>query len=178
MKDGTKYEFDSAGKVKKKISPSGKNEISYNYSGRQLNYIIDSLGRTVEFTYQNNAITKIKVDERSLEYVYDENGNLIEARDPEGRKTGYNYETFANLETGFKYRGSKETVETTTFETGERVVLKQSVSAKNEKLTTYTMDLLTNITYPTGESSAYSYTLYDQKASELGTQKSYEKQCG
>ena len=166
MKDGTKYEFDSDGKVRKKISPSRKNEIIFNYSGRQLSYIIDSLGRRVEFTYKNKAITKIKVDGRPLEYVYDKNGNLIEARDPEGRKTRYSYQSYENLETGLKYQRSSRKEGTATAETGDSGDIRWSSSASINTITTYAVDLLTNITYPTGESSSYSYTLYDQKTSD------------
>jgi hypothetical protein len=112
MKDGTRYEFNATGKVTKMVDPPGLNEIHFIYDGLLLDYILDSMGRKIRFTYAGLShgfllpqIDSIVVEEddyhRKIEYTQ-ENAHigflptmiplLTEAADAGDRKWSYEYD--------------------------------------------------------------------------------------
>ncbi|NLY76454.1 MAG: hypothetical protein GX075_14365, partial [Firmicutes bacterium] len=158
MNDGSRYEFDSSGKVIRYRDPSGKNVLKYEYDRREISrithFVDEQAGKalyTVEFNYQNisgagkRLIESITVGDRTVHYRYNSSGVLTEVYDPLNRKTAYSYETH-------------------TF--------RQGVKADEDKIFSYAVDLLNQITYPTGEKSIYTYDLRDQRYDETITKKS------
>ncbi|MBA7524042.1 hypothetical protein ES705_16179 [subsurface metagenome] len=103
LKDGKRYEFDSNGRVIRRIDPCGKNEIRYHYQGRELTRIVDSIGREIRFSYTNvgakRLISRIEVGGRSIRYTYYSSGVLREVYDPLNRKSVYKYRSYS-LKTG------------------------------------------------------------------------------
>ncbi|TCL54575.1 RHS repeat-associated protein [Hydrogenispora ethanolica] len=151
MNDGTQYQFDSSGRVIRQTDAGGKNEVKYEYNGREITRITDSVGHVIRFEYQTvgsrRVIAKITAGNRAVNYSYHPSGTLAEAYDPSNpdkdpgkRKTSYQYETH-------------------TLESG--------VSSKEEnKIFSYTVNLLNAIVYPTGEKSTYTYELRNQEYRE------------
>lgn len=148
LADGTVFEFDDSGRAVKQIDPSGLsvNTIVYEYRDRELTKITDSIGREINFTYitvgGKRVIHEIQTGTRAVRYEYNDTGLLTEVFDPLDRKTAYAYEAKA-LESGYSYSGS-------------------------DKIVKFTVDLLNKVTYPTGESSVYSYEYRDQGKKEGG----------
>ena len=156
MNDGTKFEFDSAGRVITQTDPTGINVITFAYNvgnSRQLATITDSIGRVVTFRYKTigsksviDYITTGAASEnvRKITYKYN-NGDdaLTDVYDPLGRRTIYAYESHT-----FKggYSNKSDDWYDETF--------------------TYSVDLLNSITYPTGEKSNYVYGFGNQKYEE------------
>jgi RHS repeat-associated protein len=134
MADGTTYEFGGLGKVYRQKDPTGKNVIEYQYDGRELTRITDSLGRAVNFTYgtmgTKRMITRIETGDRKIQYDYNNSGELTGVHDPLKRVTGYAYQSF-NLE------------EQTPNQPGYKI----------------NPNLLNVITYPTGGISVYTYEI-------------------
>lgn len=151
LKNGVVYDFDTSGKPLLQVDPSGKNMIAYQYTGRQLTQITDSIGRVIHFTYQNNQISQIQVDNTNMiiKYQYDGSGNLCSVTDPCGRVTTYQYQS-QSIKTG------------TTCSYSYTLLFGDQYSGSDDNTKTYTVNLLNNITYPTGGTSGYTYELLDQ----------------
>ena len=152
MKDGTRYYFNNEGKVTKALDPSGKNQITYAYIGREITKITDSIGREVIFTYKTvgsiRLIEKIEVGttaKRTISYDYNATGLLWKSTDPKARVTEYGYDTAHTLWTGYG-----------------------RTSEATRKIKSYNLQLLNKITYPTKESSNYTYDYRDQTVIESG----------
>lgn len=112
MRDGTTYEMDGLGRTTKMIDPSGLNEIKFNYSLLQLNYIEDSMGRRIKFSYDHTflwpRISEIRVEsdpyERVITYDVGLDALLNATWDAGGRKSSYEYDLniLFGGEAGFK----------------------------------------------------------------------------
>lgn len=152
LKDGTRFEFDKSGKPKRMISPGGKNEIKYEYDGRKIKRIIDSIGNEVTFTYitvgNEDLIAGIRVNDRIVRYEYDSLGQLTKAYDPMNRMTVYEYYRTELLNSG------NVTFESMAAGKGEIMVSTNAAF--------YNLGLLTGVTYPTGEKSTYEYLIRNQ----------------
>ena len=164
MNDGSRYEFDKSGKATRYLDPSGKNIIKYEYNGREISRIIhlvdEQAGKalyTVQFNYQKidgankRLIESITVGDRTVRYKYNPSGVLAEVYDPMNsntlkRKTVYSYE----------------------FRT-----FRQGVKADDDEIFSYSVDLLNQIIYPTGEKSTYTYDFRNQEHTETITVKSF-----
>jgi YD repeat-containing protein len=155
LADGTRYVFNKTGKPIKKIEPSGKYSITYQYyidntpvppfylpgnvETSELTSISDDAGRTISLEYttinSKRFISRIWTgsgnDSREVTYHYNANGNLDEVSDPLKRKTAYRY-------TSYTYRYGTGTPKTSTI------------------------DLLTEIDYPTGGKSIYAMNSLSQ----------------
>ena len=144
LTNGMRYEFDSSGRVIRRIDPGGINEVKYEYNSRQLSRITDSVGHVVEFSYTDvgsqRLISKITMGDRTVRYRYDSSGYLIEVEDPMHRKTSYGYEAH-------------------TFRAGV-------YTSEDDDSYYYNVKLLNSITYPTGEKSTYTYEFRDRYYSE------------
>ncbi len=164
MNDGSRYEFDESGKATRYLDPSGKNMIKYEYNGRELSKIIQLVDEqagavlyTVQFFYQNitgakkRLIERITVGDRTMRYHYDSSGMLKEVYDPINSDT-------LNRKTVYLY---------------EAHTFRQGVKADDDEIFSYSVDLLNQIIYPTGEKSTYTYDLRDQKHTEMITIKSF-----
>jgi RHS repeat-associated protein len=104
FKDGSKYIFDSQGRVIAQCDSSGKNKIEFFYNNRELSFIRDSLGREVIFTYKSECgkrvIGSISTGGKTVSYNYNQIGLLSEAVDPKNRKTIYKYKDFGEQTIG------------------------------------------------------------------------------
>ncbi|MDI6869716.1 MAG: DUF6531 domain-containing protein, partial [Coprothermobacterota bacterium] len=70
FQDGSKYNFDSTGKVFSFIDPNG-NTMNWEYSGGQLVRLKDSVNRQINFSYTNGKITSITdYSGRTFTYFY------------------------------------------------------------------------------------------------------------
>ncbi|HEY8462507.1 MAG TPA: hypothetical protein VIM29_00520, partial [Bacillota bacterium] len=157
LKEGIKYEFDLDGRPIKQYDITGKNCIEFQYNSdnkRQLSKIVDLSSvvsgvatRSINFTYNKvdgtdyQYITQISTGTtkvRTWQYAYNSSGLLSEVQEPATgnsaftRKTTYSYTTI-DVEMGRKdsYTGGSTP-------------------------TTYKLNFLTGIKYPTGEISGYS----------------------
>ncbi|MCL6590872.1 MAG: hypothetical protein K6U80_13090, partial [Firmicutes bacterium] len=154
LKDGTVYKINTEGQAYAQTDPSGKNTITYKYSGRELTEIIDAIGRKIEFTYQavndRRVITQIKVGGRLVKYGYDTLGQLTTVTDPAGRKTVYKYCVTPEIKSG----------SVVTVNNGS------NTAVFNTNSTSYRLGLIGEIDYPSGGVSKYSYNLIDQSHTE------------
>ena len=76
-KDGTKYYMDGSGRITKIVNRLGTSEIKFYYnSSNKLDYIMDSVNRKIQFTYQGKFISSISGAGKTVNYYY--NGDLQE----------------------------------------------------------------------------------------------------
>lgn len=77
-KDGATVAFESSGRLKG-IRDSAGNQLTYNYSGKQLTSISDMDGRGIRFTYNTNGqLTDLAAsDGRKIHYAYNASGDLV-----------------------------------------------------------------------------------------------------
>ena len=145
-KDGKKYLFNTARRIAQIIDRTGKNKITFNYSDSKIDYIIDSIGRKIDFTYVENKIKKITVGQKTYSYQYD-GGKLDKVTDPAGRETEYTYTTkkYTNGVTG---------------------------DLDDLKYYNLSIPVIKKINYPTGAESYYQYS--ELQVSESDSQYSYE----
>ena len=100
-KDGTKYYLDGFGKLQRIVNRLGNSEIDFTYrSDGKLDYIIDSVGRKIQFTYEGNFIRTITGAGRTVTYSYG-NDELISVNDAGLQTTSYGYERF-ELKSGYQ----------------------------------------------------------------------------
>ena len=161
--NGNKCEFDSSGRVLTQTDPSGINVITFTYStsnSRQISKITDSIGRVVNFHYTtaggkgviDSITTGVAAENvREVTYAYN-NGDdaLTDVYDSMERHMVYGYEAHT-LQSGLHTEHSR--------------------GSDNNKIFSYTVDLLNSITYPTGEKSLYTYDLMSQYHHEEHTRR-------
>ncbi|MFP4662229.1 MAG: discoidin domain-containing protein, partial [Halanaerobiales bacterium] len=140
-KDGKQYIFNADRRIEKIIDRTGQNKISFYYSGSRIDYIIDSIGRRVDFSYSSGRISRISTGEQSYTYNYD-GDKLNEVLDSVGRKTEYIYDT-KNYTNGV---------------TGELDDLKYYELS---------IPVIDKIIYPTGAESHYQYSENQVSESEF-----------
>lgn len=168
MKDGTRYYFDGAGRVVRRVDPSGKNEIRYEYNGREISRIIDSIGRIITFSYRSvngkRVIEKIQSEGRTVQYGYPD-VNTFEVSDPLNRKTTYKYQSFSLKIGDYAKWGNEYTItyrhsdSLPQYDVGGR-------SVTTNRVKNISINLIKEVVYPTGAISAYSYSVKDQDQSE------------
>lgn len=95
-KNQVKYKFNSFGKLDF-IEDKNGNKITLEYSNHRLDRIIDTAARIISFQYENDKICgKITaiVDPvgRKIEFLYDENDNLLSSSDFDGNITAFTYD--------------------------------------------------------------------------------------
>ncbi len=95
-KYGIKYYFsDSTHKQISKIEDRNGNELNYSYSSGKLAQITDPSGRQLDFTWSGEYLSQItdpnSSPERTIEFIYDADGNLIEVINVMGHSTLYTY---------------------------------------------------------------------------------------
>lgn len=145
-KDGRKYLFNADQRVTEIIDRTGQNKISFYYSGSRVNYIIDSIGRRIDFSYSDNKLVKISIGQQSYTYSYS-GDRLTKVIDPEGRETKYIYNTkkYTNGVTG---------------------------DLDDLKYYDLSIPVIEKIIYPTGAESRYQYS--EHQVSEDDSQYGYE----
>ncbi|MEJ6950752.1 RHS repeat-associated core domain-containing protein [Natronospora cellulosivora (SeqCode)] len=143
-KDGTVYNFNGNGMITEIIDRTGENRIKFEYKGREIDYIIDSLGRKIEFKYREGKIEKIKQEDRVYRYEYD-NDRLTKVIDPEGRETEYVY-TSNTVTRGSRVRRTE----------ANNVPPEVRVNYNNVKHVT--VPLVKEIIYPTRGKTIYEYS--------------------
>jgi RHS repeat-associated protein len=173
LKDGTKYFFDSSGRARDKIDPSGHYRLGYIYNGRKLTEIADLgqvawLGegprRKVTFEYYTESpylIKSITSGGRTWEYIYSTSGYLKEAYDPLERKTVYGYEP-KNLSTGYTYFRDFHTSVVCSQSHGTLKDSHCDSHSDENKIRSFTVAVINRITYPTNATSTYTYEVYSQ----------------
>jgi RHS repeat-associated protein len=154
MKDGIKYVFDSLGRVTSKISANGKNTIKYCYnasSPRELEKIIDSVGREIKFEYKSvgskRLIGSIQVGTKKYIYSYDQNNLLWKVADESDADSTRTTE-YRNVSYGGKRAGVW--------------LYNASGGYEINKIVDYNLCLLDTIVYPTGKTSTYKYLILSQ----------------
>ena len=89
-KDGTKYYMNKDGLLTRIVNRLGTSEIYFTYNGKNIDHIIDSTGRRIDFTYSGKMISSITAAGRTVYYNYN-NDELTEVNDGGIQKTKYGY---------------------------------------------------------------------------------------
>lgn len=90
-KDGTKYHMDGDGRLQRVVNRFGNSENKFYYrSDKKLDYIIDTVGRRIQFTYSGNLIRSISAAGKTISYSY-ANDELVEVNDGGLHVTKYDY---------------------------------------------------------------------------------------
>lgn len=151
--DGTRYELNSDGKIKKIIDKNG-NELFFEYNGVGcLSKITNASGNYVIFQLGPNGKIASVSDNlgRTISYGYDQNGNLISFTDPMGNTTNYNYDSRNRLIQIIDPRGNP--IISAAYNNDNKV------STFMEKGETYSITYFTDHTIKT-DSSGNSWTYY------------------
>ena len=155
-KDLREYTFDTSGRLSNIVDKNG-NSISLTYTGEDLTQTTDTVGRNIDFTYdQNNRITVVTDPiGRTVHFAYDPNGDLVSSTDMNGNTTTYTYDNNHQLLTVVDPRGN--TVVTNVYDDQKRVVISQSDAKGGQTTYTYEeVDKKTTITDPLGN-TCYHY---------------------
>jgi len=91
---GTKYYFDTAGKLTK-IEDTNGNTITFNYNENGISTITDTINRIVNFIYQNGKLTSISYGGKTISYTYS-GDKLVSVADPVNRVTQFEYNSSLN----------------------------------------------------------------------------------
>jgi hypothetical protein len=71
-KDGTRYYMNGSGRLVRIVNRLGTSEITFYYkNNNKLDYIIDSVGRRIEFSYKDSFISSISGGGKTVQYFYD-----------------------------------------------------------------------------------------------------------
>ncbi len=154
-KDSIRYFFNAAGRLSG-ISDKNDNEIELVYSGDLLDYIVDTAGRHIDFSYNGNSrITKITDPAGgALQFSYDANGNLVSAANMNGHTTTFSYDTLHQMLTVTDPRGS--VVVSNTYDADKRVVTSQKDAKQGQTLYVYSQtDRQTTITDALGNKTIH-----------------------
>jgi RHS repeat-associated protein len=94
-KNGNTSTFAKDGFITTQADPNG-NTLSYTYAGvddtRHLTKVTNNLGASLTFTYVLNRITEVTAGTNSVNYTYDNFGNLITYTDAVANKTTFKYD--------------------------------------------------------------------------------------
>jgi RHS repeat-associated protein len=93
IKDGTKYYMNKDGLLTRIVNRLGTSEINFTYNGKNIDHIIDSTGRRIDFTYSGKMISSITAAGRTVNYSYN-NDELTEVNDAGMQKTKYGYREY------------------------------------------------------------------------------------
>ena len=154
----TKYTYDMAGNVIKKVSPTGNG----NYS---LTYTYDTAGNVLSETETGEDI-----DTSTKTYTYDMLGRMTTSTDGMGKKTTYTYcgtdwvKTIQTPFSGTSYGQTSYTYDKSGNVTSESV----KTSSSSARTTTYTYDLLNRVTESKLNGVSTTYT-YDKVGNVLST---------
>lgn len=90
-KEGTKYYMNGDGKLQRIVNRLGSSEINFIYnSSDKLDYILDSVGRKIVFSYDGDMIKTIIAAGKTVTYSY-ENDELTKVNDGGMQTTKYGY---------------------------------------------------------------------------------------
>ena len=154
----TKYSYDMAGNVIKKVPPTGNG----NYS---LTYTYDTAGNVLSETETGEDI-----DTSTKTYTYDMLGRMTTSTDGMGKKTTYTYcgtdwvKTIQTPFSGTSYGQTSYTYDKSGNVTSESV----KTSSSSARTTTYTYDLLNRVTESKLNGVSTTYT-YDKVGNVLST---------
>ena len=92
-RDGTKYEFNTSGKLTALLDRNGQG-LALSYTSGLLTSISDSASRTITLSYTSGKLTGLSVpDGRSVSYTYNGNGQLATVTDVRGKVWTFTYDT-------------------------------------------------------------------------------------
>jgi YD repeat-containing protein len=94
--DGVTDEFDSDGKIIKRVAQAGRGFVfSYTINGK-LQSIRDSLGRSMNFFFNTKGLLdRIALyNGKAVTYSYDDNDNLSQSTDTSGKTYKYKYDSY------------------------------------------------------------------------------------
>ncbi|HLK41002.1 MAG TPA: kelch repeat-containing protein [Polyangiaceae bacterium] len=93
--NATQYAYDGSHYLLSILDPRGIQPIrsEYDASGRLLSHV-DAFGNTIGYDHQISARTEVVTDRlrHSTTYLYDDDGNVLQATDPLGHVTKYTYD--------------------------------------------------------------------------------------
>jgi YD repeat-containing protein len=97
--DGVTDEFDSSGKIIKRIPQTGRGFVfSYSANGT-LQTIRDSLGKSMNFFFNDRGLVdRITLyNDKTASYSYDSNDNLAQSTDTNGKTYQYKYDSYHRI---------------------------------------------------------------------------------
>jgi len=166
-RDHSYKEFDSNGVLLSSVDRNG-NAVYYEYGGDRLSRIRDDFGRYLDLAYDVQGRVAVISDHtnRSWQYGYDDDGNLISTTDPLGGVMQYEYQPYVPL-------GDSHTYYQITKITDQAGVVLAEVSYEGAKVAThkqgantfrYTYNEVTNATTKTDSTnSRWEFVYNDQE---------------
>ena len=155
-KDLTIYDFSWANKLSKVVDEN-RNSLTFQYDGDNVTSVIDTVGRSIVFSYDADGRITRMLDpiSRSVTYSYDVNGNLIQSTDMNGNTTTYTYDE--NHQILSVTDPMDNPVYRIVYDEQRRVVSSQKDALDAETLYSYDVaNKVTQIVNPYGDSS-YHY---------------------
>uniref|UniRef100_A0A7C4VR74 DUF1566 domain-containing protein n=1 Tax=Desulfatirhabdium butyrativorans TaxID=340467 RepID=A0A7C4VR74_9BACT len=156
-KDNTRYLFNDAGRLAS-ITDKNNNVITLMYENNLLTQIVDTVGRSIDFSYNlSDKITRITDPEgRTLMFDYDDTGNLISATNMNGHATTFSYDDMHQVLSVKDPRGN--VVVTNTYDENKRVVTCQKDAKLGQTRYTYhDVDRKTIITDALGHNTVHRH---------------------
>jgi RHS repeat-associated protein len=92
-KEGTKYSMDGDGRLQRIVNRLGTSEIKFYYQGKNIDYILDSTGRRIDFNYNGRMIESITAAGKTVTYHY-ANDELAWVDNGGTQRTQYGYEKY------------------------------------------------------------------------------------
>ena len=92
-KEGTKYSMDGDGRLQRIMNRLGTSEIKFYYQGKNIDYILDSTGRRIDFNYNGRMIESITAAGKTVTYHY-ANDELAWVDNGGAQRTQYGYEKY------------------------------------------------------------------------------------
>jgi len=131
-----RYQFNTSGQLVS-VTDKNNNAISLSYIGSELNTIVDTAGRNIDFTYDTAGRITVITDPiaRTVQFGYDANGDLITATDPNGNITTYHYDSNHQIISIIDPRGNE--IVNNTYDAVRRVVTYQTDAKGGQTIFNY-----------------------------------------
>ncbi len=155
-KDGTKYYMDGEGRLLRVVNRLGSAQITFSYNGKQIDYITDSVGRKIDFTYTGNMIASIKGAGKTVTYQY-ENDELKWADNGGVQRTNYGYKAYT-MESASSSISAVSIIQAIMTGPAGWISLVVGMIPFGRSDTVY---YLTDVTTPFGGKYTFEYTKYD-----------------
>ncbi|MCL6591946.1 MAG: hypothetical protein K6U80_18605, partial [Firmicutes bacterium] len=154
-REGAKYYMNGDGHLLRIVNRLGASEITFHYQsdGKKIDYILDSVGRKIQFSYSGDMISSITAAGKTVTYSYN-NDELAAVNDGGIWQTRYNYGAYT-IKSGSQTVSAVNII--TSILTQNWIGLIAGLLPSNREDTVY---YLTSVTTPFGGEYRFEYTSY------------------